>query len=60
MNKVIFDYMLEDADNFNTGDLWMINIEDKNWYFDIKNKTRWYIEAYSLEEHQLYKIKRNK
>lgn len=58
MNKKIFDYMLEDADNFSTGDLWMINIEDKNIYFNIKNKSRWWIEAYCLTDRTNYKISR--
>ena len=58
MNKKVFDYMLEDANNFSTGDLWVINFEDKNIYFNIQKKSRWWIEAYCLEDHTNYRISR--
>ena len=60
MNKKVFEAMLSDADNFSTGDLWITNFEGKNIYFDIKSKSRWWIEAYCLTDSTNYRICRYK
>ena len=58
MNKKVFEIMLSDADNFSTGDLWITNFEDQKIYFDIKSKSRWWIEAYCLTDKTNYRISR--
>ena len=60
MNKKVFETMLSDADNFNTGDLWITNFEGQKIYFDIKSKSRWWIEAYCLTDKTSYRISRSK
>ena len=60
MNKKVFEIMLNDADNFSTGDLWITNFEGQNIYFDIKSKSRWWIEAYCLTDKTNYRICRYK
>ena len=60
MNKKIFKTMLSDADNFSTGDLWITNFEGQKIYFDIKSKSRWWIEAYCLTDSKNYRICRYK
>ena len=60
MNKKVFETMLSDADNFNTGDLWITNFEGQKIYFDIKSKSRWWIEAYCLTDGTNYRISRSK
>ena len=58
MNKKVFEIMLKEADNFSTDDLWIVNFEDKRIYFDIKSKSRWWIEAYCLTDKTNYRISR--
>ena len=58
MNKKVFEIMLKDADNFSTGDLWIANFAEQRIYFDIKSKSRWWIEAYCLTDHTNYRISR--
>ena len=60
MNKEVFDIMLKEADNFSTGDLWIVNFEGQNIYFYIKSKSRWWIEAYCLKDRTKYRISRSK
>ena len=60
MNKKVFEVMLSDADNFSTGDLWITNFEGQKIYFDIKSKSRWWIEAYCLTDYTNYRISRSK
>ena len=60
MNKKVFEIMLSDADNFSTGDLWITNFEGQKIYFDIKSKSRWWIEAYCLTDSTNYRICRYK
>ena len=60
MNKKVFEVMLSDADNFSTGDLWITNFEGQKIYFDIKSKSRWWIEAYCLNNSTNYRISRSK
>ena len=60
MNKKVFETMLSDADNFSTGDLWITNFEGQKIYFDIKSKSRWWIEAYCLTDSTNYRICRYK
>ena len=60
MNKKVFDAMLSDAGNFSTGDLWITNFEGQKIYFDIKSKSRWWIEAYCLTDSTNYRICRYK
>ena len=60
MNKKVFEAMLSDADNFSTGDLWITNFEGQKIYFDIKSKSRWWIEAYCLTDSTNYRICRYK
>ena len=40
MNKKIFESMLNEANSFSAGDLWIIDFEGKKIYFDIKSKSR--------------------
>ena len=58
MNKKIFESMLNEANSFSAGDLWIIDFEGKKIYFDIKSKSRWWIEAYCLTDHTNYRISR--
>lgn len=60
MNKKVFEMMLSDAGNFSTGDLWILNFEGQKIYFDIKSKSRWWIEAYCLTDNTNYRICRYK
>ena len=60
MNKKVFEMMLSDAGNFNTGDLWIANFEGQKIYFDIKSKSRWWIKAYCLTDNTNYRICRYK
>lgn len=60
MNKKVFEIMLSEADNFSTGDLWIVNFEGQKIYFDIKSKSRWWIEAYCLTDSTNYRICRYK
>ena len=60
MSKKVFFIFLSDADNFGTGDLWITNFEGQNIYFDIKSKSRWWIEAYCLTDKTNYRICRYK
>ena len=60
MNKKVFEIMLNDADNFSTGDLLVINFEGQRISFAIKSKSRWWIEAYCLTDKTNYRISRNK
>ena len=58
MNKKVFEVMLKEADNFSSNDLLIIDFEGKKIYFDIKSKSRWWIEAYCLTDHTNYRISR--
>ena len=58
MNKKVFEIMLKEADNFRSGDLWIIDFEGQKIYFDIKSKSRWWIEAYCLTDKTNYRISR--
>ena len=60
MNKKVFETMLNEADTFSTGDLWILNFEGQKIYFDIKSKSRWWIEAYCLTDSTNYRICRYK
>ena len=60
MNKKIFESMLNDANNFSTGDLLSIYFEGQRIYFEIKSKSRWWIEAYCLTDKTNYRICRYK
>ena len=60
MNKKVFEIMLKDADTFSTGDLWIVNFEGQRIRFDIKSKSRWWIEAYCLNDNTNYRICRYK
>ena len=60
MNKKAFEMMFSDAGNFSTGDLWILNFEGQKIYFDIKSKSRWWIEAYCLTDNTNYRICRYK
>ena len=60
MNKKVFESMLNDANNFSSGDLWIIHFEGQKIYFDIKSKSRWWIEAYCLNDSTNYRICRYK
>ena len=60
MNKKVFEIMLNEANSFSTGDLWIIDFECKKIYFDIKSKSRWWIEAYCLTDKTNYRICRYK
>ena len=50
MNKKVFEIMLKDADNFSTGDAWVVNFNNQKICFAIKSKSRWWIEAYCLTD----------
>ena len=41
MNKKVFESMLNEANSFSAGDLWIIDFEGQKIYFDIKSKSRW-------------------
>ena len=58
MNKKIFESMLNEANNFSSGDLWITNFEDQRISFCIKSKSRWWIEAYCLTDKTNYRISR--
>ena len=58
MNKKVFVFILNDADTFSTGDLWIVNFEDQRISFAIKSKSRWWIEAYCLTDSTNYRISR--
>lgn len=60
MNKKVFEVMLKEADNFSKGDLWILNFEGKRIRFNIKSKSRWWIEAYCLTDETNYRICRYK
>ena len=60
MNKKVFESMLNEANNFSTGDLLVINFEGQRIKFDIKRKSRWWIEAYCLNDNTNYRICRYK
>ena len=60
MNKEVFEIMLKDVSTFSTGDLWIVNFEGQRIYFDIKRKSRWWIEAYCLTDSTTYRICRYK
>ena len=60
MNKKVFEIMLSDADNFSSGDLWITNFEGQRIRFAIKSKSRWWIEAYCLNDSTNYRISRSK
>ena len=60
MNKKVFESMLNEANNFSTGDLLVINFEGQRIRFDIKSKSRWWIEAYCLNDSTNYRICRYK
>lgn len=58
MNKKVFESMLNDANNFRTGDALVINFEGQKICFAIKSKSRWWIEAYCLTDRTNYRISR--
>ena len=60
MNKKVFEIMLSEADNFSAGDLWITNFEGQRIRFNIKSKSRWWIEAYCLNDYTNYRICRYK
>ena len=60
MNKKVFESMLNEANNFSAGDLLIINFEGQRIRFDIKSKSRWWIEAYCLNDSTNYRICRYK
>ena len=60
MNKKVFEIMLSDADTFSAGDLWIVNFEGQRISFNIKSKSRWWIEAYCLKDRTNYRISRSK
>lgn len=60
MTKEVFDLMLKDADNFNTGDLWIATVNNQRFSFNIINKSRWWIEAYCISNYTNYRICRYK
>lgn len=60
MNKKVFESMLNEANSFSAGDLWIIDFEGQKIYFDIKSKSRWWIVAYCLTDDTTYRISRNK
>ena len=60
MNKKVFESMLNDANSFSTGDLWVTNFEGQRISFAIKSKSRWWIEAYCLNDSTNYIIYRHK
>ena len=60
MNKKVFEIMLNEANSFSAGDLFIVNFEGQRIYFDIKSKSRWWIEAYCLTDGTNYRICRYK
>ena len=58
MNKKVFESMLNEANNFSAGDLWIINFEGQRISFAVKSKSRWWIEAYCLNDSTNYRISR--
>ena len=60
MNKKVFESMLNEANNFSAGDLLIINFEGQRIRFGIKSKSRWWIEAYCLNDDTTYRICRYK
>ena len=58
MNKKVFESMLNDANSFSAGNLWIIDFEGQKIYFDIKSKSRWWIEVYCLTDYTNYRISR--
>ena len=58
MNKKVFEIMLKEADNFSSGDVWILNFKDQKISFSIKSKSRWWIEAYCLTDKTNYRISR--
>ena len=56
MDKKIFESMLNDANNFSTGDLLSVYFEGQRIYFEIKSKSRWWIEVYCLTDRTNYRI----
>ena len=60
MNKKVFEIMLKEAGNFSAGDLWIIDFEGQRIKFGIKSKSRWWIEAYCLNDSTNYIIYRHK
>lgn len=60
MHKKVFEVMLKEADNFSSGDLWIVNFEGQRISFNIKSKSRWRIEAYCLTDKTNYRISRSK
>ena len=58
MNKKVFESVLNEANNFGTGDLLRVNFEGNIIYFDIKSKSRWWIEVYCLTDKTNYRISR--
>ena len=60
MNKKVFEIMLNDANNFSTGDALFINFKGQRISFVIKSKSRWWIEAYCLTDKTNYRICRYK
>ena len=58
MNKKVFESILNEANNFSAGDVLRVNFENNNIYFDIKSKSRWWIEAYCLTDRTNYRISR--
>ena len=60
MNKKVFESIINEANNFSTGDLLVINFEGQRIKFDIKSKSRWWLEAYCLNDSTNYRICRYK
>ena len=60
MNKKVFESMLNEANSFSAGDLWIIDLEGQRISFAIKSKSRWWIEAYCLTDKTNYRISRSK
>lgn len=60
MNKKIFESMLNETNSFSAGDLWVIDFEGQRISFNIKSKSRWWIEAYCLTDKTNYRISRSK
>ena len=58
MNKKVFESMLNEANNFSTGDALVINFKGQRISFVIKSKSRWWIEAYCLTDKTNYRISR--
>ena len=56
MNKKVFESIVNEANNFSAGDLLVINFEGQRIRFDIKSKSRWWIEAYCLNDYTNYRI----